>query len=760
MQQTPFKYLKANIHKVRFNCDDKLLGEYRSAFSRVLDRLDKYFIENKLYQCGDYQAIVENMISSGSNFSFLVEGPDGELAKRHWAGMCWRHDGKAEITMALESLGQGTSTEGMICHEFFHYLTTGQEILKYKKDGKEFEIHPPKGHIPGHKVIIENGKKTTQQLVGSAVLEGGFICEALTELAKQQIYSEEECYFAYTPQTSLINLLSHIAGEDISIADFLRGETLNYVKLLGGETNYKSFNAYCRAFQNEFEKNHSIDYRTNDNYKKAQELVVNQVFKRIQMELNAEKQIPPEEIVRKMSAILQYAPVSPEQYNKAIQSTIEQYTQSRFMPEAQKKKYSTLLTETIKEKALGDTYRLGASNNIVVKQSPTGFAISYKGGEFIDSSRFTKSSVISNTFKLPDVDIKVSLNNNGFYELNIIGKDGTVETVNVMQDKAHAQKIIVSDKENGTKTYLDFETAKKRRDANVAENENLLNNFKHFGTMQSMINSASSRVYNIREITSKSGQKYMVATTKEGPLFIKFNPPNGYERVQVQSSQKVAENVPITEQVRMGTEKTGAIGYLPTKVQTDGDAKAFTLSDGTEFAMYWDNGKIQFAEQMQPFAGQDTKTLVRIDNTSLYSTSNPLQAEMFDTSTFTQGIKRELPHKTPKQIDEERKAEQQERARKAEEARQQENDRRIEEQRRAQRISQEERERRDREIEQERSARRQREQAQQEQFEAKQQKIQEKEPLFDEYGVPLKTMAEFAERIQRNSQSHSYGRGR
>ena len=50
---TPFQYLKQNIHRIKFDCDPKYIPEYKRAFAAVLERVDKFFIENKLYNCGD-----------------------------------------------------------------------------------------------------------------------------------------------------------------------------------------------------------------------------------------------------------------------------------------------------------------------------------------------------------------------------------------------------------------------------------------------------------------------------------------------------------------------------------------------------------------------------------------------------------------------------------------------------------------------------------------------------------------------------------
>ena len=69
----PFQYLKQNIQKIRFDCEPKYLAEYRRAFSAVLDKMDKYFAQNGLYEVVDYQPIVESMLASHKTFTFKID---------------------------------------------------------------------------------------------------------------------------------------------------------------------------------------------------------------------------------------------------------------------------------------------------------------------------------------------------------------------------------------------------------------------------------------------------------------------------------------------------------------------------------------------------------------------------------------------------------------------------------------------------------------------------------------------------------------
>ena len=181
---TPFQYLKQNIDKIKFNCDPKYIPEYKRAFSAVLDKMDKYFSQNGLYEIVNYQPIVESMIKNDSKFSFMI---DDDIAERHWAGVHKRWtQGVREIGMSPEYMGRGTTTEGVLCHEFVHHLTLGPEILTYTKDGDRYETQLPVStgsvRLGGMKRNLD--KKSVEGLDAGMALDGGFICEAFTELVK------------------------------------------------------------------------------------------------------------------------------------------------------------------------------------------------------------------------------------------------------------------------------------------------------------------------------------------------------------------------------------------------------------------------------------------------------------------------------------------------------------------------------------------------------------------------------------------------
>ena len=51
MQITPFQHLRNNINNVHIIGDELQKQQIKNALSRMLDRLDSYFIENNLYAC-------------------------------------------------------------------------------------------------------------------------------------------------------------------------------------------------------------------------------------------------------------------------------------------------------------------------------------------------------------------------------------------------------------------------------------------------------------------------------------------------------------------------------------------------------------------------------------------------------------------------------------------------------------------------------------------------------------------------------------
>ena len=708
MVLTPFQYLKQNIDKLNFSCEEKYIEEYKRAFSNVLERMDKYFLNNNLYQCGDYQSYVENMLKEGS-FTFMVT----DEPQKNGAAAFHQHlkNDKNRICFDPEYMGHGTITEGVLCHEFFHQLTLGNPVLKYVSNGKYTEISLPQ-KIGGHKL---NGRKlvwgqdkplghaeSVEMLSVGDALDGGFICEALTELSKQRIYSEEECYFSYTPQTSMIKFVNSLIGTDLSMANFLRGDLPNYIKAMGRK-NFIDFNEACERFQTKFKQNYRIDYINDEDYKKAQDIVVDTILDKINSD---PEKYNPKELARLMAIIKYCAPINGRddiQVDETVKDYTKEFATKKGMSQQEALALRKLIFKTMLKQATHEQDKFQLPNrNISFKQTKSGFKIAFNDEFEIDLTKYigvyeTKLVVKNPLGYNAEIDI-----NNGNIKIHAQKQFGLDETIQIKVDnKLNPQKLLITDK-SGQIHKLDFIVERQKREAELKLNQNLLENAECISDIRFIL-ANNSDVQSISRMTNDKNQDLLVVKTASG---IK-----AYERKQN--------------------------GLIETKV----------VGNGIHTIPIYNSE----AKDMQDIFGKTSMA----KQTSTESTSAP----------FPTGINRGLPTTN---TDAQRKAREdaERKAREASAERQREIDKRLDEERKQQNIAAEEQAKRQKQIEEERLRQKQAEIEQQELFEEiekqkrKQQEIKENfEEESDEYGVPLRIIRQQQEQIKRAQEQH-FGRER
>ena len=760
----PFQYLKQNINKIKFDCDPQYVQEYKRAFSAVLSKMDNYFESNGLYNVVDYQPIVEQILASNKTFSFVI---DEEIYKRNWAGVHRKTlDGNRIIGMNKEYMGQGTTTEGVLCHEFIHQLTLGPEVLTYKKDGDDYETQLPVRTggftLSGMKRNVT--KRKVEALEAGSALDGGFICEAFTELVKQQIYSEQECYHSYPAQTSLIKLLNNLTGTQVNIEDFLRGDLPNYVQVLGRD-NFAQFNKYCDEFQKKHNANASIDHTTDSDYLAAQDLICNTILKNIAD--NPEK-YSTEDYVRIVSSIMAEAPAlesnpdyCQEKYGSAIVNAGNQMALSRSLEYEEKKKFNQLLQRTIERSVQQkkDSFQMPSTSlDFAFKKTQNGFALNFKDGLFISNSIFPTHYSSKKVAKIGSNEISIEIDKKGTYQITAKAPNEDPQIIKIIPNGLNPNKLLIQDANTEDVFKLDFNRETKKRDRTIKENLTLLENFNQFDNIQTILKeNANNKIVKVEKISAENGDEYLVANANKNSWFYKLT-PNGYRRVDVIKQEPAPVDRDITCKVRTGKdEKTSMIGYLHTGVKTDEFSTSLKLVDGTTFVRYYDKtGTEQIGQQITPFHNSESTVIVEIDNQTLYNKNNEDIADLTSTSTTyaLKGVKREISYRD---LEAEQKAQEEQRRLNAEKQRkaQEERDKRLQETRSQQAISQEEEEKRQKRIEEERIRRRQSDEDKEKRFKEVEEKVRAQFEVEDEFGLKKNDIEEMKMHLEQ-----SMGRGR
>ncbi|MBO5884241.1 MAG: hypothetical protein J6Q51_00420, partial [Clostridia bacterium] len=457
MSETPFIRLKNNLNKVNFSSvEPEYKQEYIRAFSRVLERLDSYFRKNDLYSAVDYDSIVDQIINT-DKLSFHVAT---DLSARNWAGVHIRHSsGKRNIAMGANYMFKDTTTEGVLCHEFFHHLTLGPDVLKYSENDKNYEVVLPVRFsgmtLAGSRLNVT--ERRVEGLDSGSSLDGGFICEGLTELCKQQLYSKDECYHSYTPQTAMVKFLNNLTANELKMKDFLRGDLPGYVQKIGYK-NFQEFVKCCDKFQDKYEANALVDYRRDEDYISAQDVLVKAVLNRA-----VDNKTSVADYSTTVSRIINNVPVYPDRYKDYILAYNKKFVETTDLSEENKAHLNKILDRTVElEYSTGDKFPMQeVSPDLFIKTDEDGFAIvfdkiSYK---FKKEGLLSSVSGFGSTIKMSPVDdhfvmtitnkekgidqsfkIKLNENGKGFAIINQQTNQAAKYDVAVLQKRMEKEK--------------------------------------------------------------------------------------------------------------------------------------------------------------------------------------------------------------------------------------------------------------------------------------------------------------------------------
>lgn len=615
---SPLLYLKQNIDRINFDCEDKYKAEYRRVFSNVLGRLDRYFVNNGIYEIVDYKPIVELIFS-------LKLGIDKDFLTKIGAAGIFTH-GKG-IDINAEYFNKGTTTEGVLCHEFIHFLTLAPDKIAYTKNGEKFEnIFPTIGQNKNRyrRNISKNQFETLENM---NALSHGFICEALTELFKQEIYSSNECYHSYIPQTSLINLLNNLTGEKVNFKDFLCGYLPNYEEQLGRE-NFAKFIELCKNFQNKFISNYNIDYLQDDDYIQAQDLICKTILQNI---IQNPQKYSIDQYVQICSSILTDAPVVAKSYKDLISQAGMAATKNQNLSEQQKEKFNKLLQKTV-DTAVDDKtniFQVANSNlKFSFKKFDEGFGVRFANNDFFLNNRFPQRAGLKTGFVDGEYSIWVEMTEKGSYEITASKGKTKVQSIKLIQDSKDADRIMIID-ENKQVHALNFEKLKNRNKKNLKNDLSLLNNFNHYEMLQQIVDeNPNVSINSINKIKDKNGNEYFVAYAANKAAFYQII-GNRTKKINVTKKSKVNLNSDIVSKVKVGHGETQAFGFHE-EAKTDEDSLCFELENGQTFVNYYTQDGVKYAEKTDSSFAAKQIVYEKIENTSLYDSINKDTKDVFE----------------------------------------------------------------------------------------------------------------------------------
>ena len=487
--KTPFKTLQENIDKLTFDCEKKYINNYKSCLDAVLGRIDEFFVANGLYDTVNYQKIVDEILKT-NKLSFKV----ADLSLFSRAGQFLpMPSGKREIAISQDFFGKGKITEGILCHEFLHYITLGPSKIEYKKDGKTFEVTPPYHsslYFPSGS--LKNLTEDTYLPLKSS-LDGGFICEAMTENLKQQIYPDKDVTKHYLPQTTLFAFLSKIVGQDVSIKDFLRCDMPTFSSLLG-KKNYLKFEEACARFQKKFDLNEKINFYEDKDYKIAHTLATCSILKDIGA--NPQSYFP-KDVLRIISTIKTDTPFRntdknyvEKHFGKSIDRAYRKYVQALTLDEKSRADFDNLFQTTL---------------NLETKQNDRIFDLPFENSAFLLKRKEKGYSILCDDIEVPSTllpskdeafelfskknRIEVS-NAKKVYSFSLKSlKNQSINTIEILENDAKTRLTIRNN--NGEFCKISFKGEEKKRVAEILKNtetlacfcpwvkENIENNFSN-----------------------------------------------------------------------------------------------------------------------------------------------------------------------------------------------------------------------------------------------------------------------------------------
>ena len=471
--KTPFKTLQENIDKLTFDCEKKYINDYKSCLDAVLGRIDIFFVSNNLYETANYQKIVDEILKT-NKLSFKV----ADLSLFSRAGQFLpMPSGKREIAISQDFFGKGKITEGILCHEFLHYITLGPSKIEYKKDGKTFEVTPPyHSSLYFQAGSLKNLTEDTYLPLKSS-LDGGFICEAMTENLKQQIYPDKDVTKHYLPQTTLFKYLTKIVGEEKGTKDFLRCDMPTFSTLLG-KKNFAKFEKACSNFQKKFDLNEKINFYNDKDYKIAHTLATCSILKDIGLN---PKNYSPKDVLRIISTIKTETPFRKIQQNyvekhfeKSINKAYMKYVQNLPLDETSRAEFDNLFRRTLdlQVKQNDKIYDLPFASHFLLKEEEKGYAILCDGVE-VNSANMPRIGTDLSIF-LKNKHLQIS-NDNGVYNLSTTNtKTNEKDFIDVLESDSKT-RFTIRNAQSSCK--ISFKEMEKNREKEILQNQSKLSCF-------------------------------------------------------------------------------------------------------------------------------------------------------------------------------------------------------------------------------------------------------------------------------------------
>ena len=269
----PFLDLANNIGGFKIKAKGYDLDMYRKHLKKMFLNMNTYFVKNDLYIANEYEMLLNLLVNSYAyTFETHKNLPDktrGRFAKA--LGIA-----TGSVIINHNYFYNEEETEGYLCHEVIHLITTGLDYITYKTENGKVEIVVPDNNRlkAGYKKTYVDGKCVeTKVLKYSDLGENNFLKEGLTEKLKQQIYPHYLCPMSYPVETNFVDILNFISNLELRdcFIEFLRGELVTYKKVLTKDVFEEMQKELKLHFDNENTKHNFME---SVHYKKALSMVL------------------------------------------------------------------------------------------------------------------------------------------------------------------------------------------------------------------------------------------------------------------------------------------------------------------------------------------------------------------------------------------------------------------------------------------------------------------------------------------------------
>lgn len=341
--EKPFLELSNNVNRLKIKATGYDLSSYKHYLKNVFLRLHNYFEENNFYDFNDYNRLLDILIIKQDYFFSIDDKLPARIRGRFYKSNA-RESGL--ISLSRKDFYNMEDTEGCLCHEIIHLISTGMDFITYKDGNNLVEIVVPDnvGLKAGYKKTYFKNTTKTEILTFNELGKNNFLKEGLTELLKQQIYGKQEARPAYEVQTTFIEFLNFASGCSLKQAfkDFLQGDLVTYKKALtkaGYDSLYKELN----LFLEEYEANE--DLFSCEHYIKANGIVAGMALRQFEKTKPTMKQfVEYINILATKVVVFDKENFYENTVNSAVKIFNQNITRNRYATEKFKEEYAKLLS--------------------------------------------------------------------------------------------------------------------------------------------------------------------------------------------------------------------------------------------------------------------------------------------------------------------------------------------------------------------------------------------------------------------------------